>query len=168
MTAPPIHWRYPRTTAPSSGVGEGAMGPDSGQFCHSSIADKMSDYEDIWNDTMTKSDTTVAPAAAALDISRSMTPSVHESETQLKTYLASKLMGGGGQSSAAASVADDSTSSFCSVAFNNQQSSSISNSSSNSLASGKSSYISSSSSTVTSVTSQSSSASSSVPMNVSN
>ena len=168
MTAPPIHWRYPATNAPSSGVGEGGMGPESGQFCHSSIADKMSDYEDIWNDTMTKSDTTVAPAAAALDISRSMTPSVHESETQLKSYLASKLMGVG-QSSAAASAADDSSSSFCSVAFNNQQSSSISNSSSNSLASGKSSYISSSSSTVTSVTSQSStSLSSSVPMNVSN
>lgn len=160
MTAPPIHWRYPGSCSSNE--------KESGQFCQSSIADKMSDYEDIWNDTMTLTRSGDDPAAAAASFdSRSMTPA--ESETQLKTYLASKLMGGSSpvdhqmcdSGGSAATAAGDSSSSFCSVAFNSQhQSSSISNSSSNSLTS-KSSYI---SSTVTSVSSTQSSASSSVPL----
>ena len=81
---------------------------ESGQFCQSSIADKMSDYEDIWNETAVVTAETpcgslenqscnthpVTPFSATQDTtSRSMTPA--ESESQLKTYLASKLMGSG-------------------------------------------------------------------------
>ena len=53
-------------------------------YCRSSILDKMSDYEDIWNDTLPASkDSLPRP-------DRSMTPA--ESENQFKAYLASKLL----------------------------------------------------------------------------
>ena len=89
-------------------------------FFFSSAADKMSDYEDIWNDTL--------PASGSDNNSfeRSLTPA--ESENQFKAYLASKL-----------SPVNDTISS-------KDASSSISSSSTiSSLSSSKSSYISTSS-----------------------
>ena len=53
-------------------------------YCRSSILDKMSDYEDIWNDTLPTSKSSLPRP------DRSMTPA--ESEHQFKAYIASKLL----------------------------------------------------------------------------
>ena len=126
MTAPPaFNWKYPGDTL----TGEG------GQYCKSSIADKMSDYEDIWNE----------PASSNNSFERSMTPA--ESESQLKTYLASKLGGPTDGLSQTSSV---------------HPSSSISSSSST-ISSSKSSYISSTTPSRKSCTSSSMSPGSTLP-----
>ena len=87
---------------------------DSGTFCHSSISDKMSDYEDIWSsngETMSRGaaqasasskgnnlpgacnrDHRSSSAMSSSAADRPMTPA--ESESHLKTYLASKLLSG--------------------------------------------------------------------------
>ena len=60
-----------------------ANGTDD-SYCRSSILDKMSDYEDIWNDTLPASKNSMPRP------DRSITPA--ESEHQFKAYLASKLL----------------------------------------------------------------------------